>query len=121
MDAPEELLTRFFQAYNQGDWTAISALTTPDVDWPDQISGGRVIGHDALEVYWKSSSGLVQVELALLALAALPDGRVRADLNQSVHNASTGQLWSDNRVTQTYVLRDGLIARMDVEPETDRS
>ena len=117
MDAAQDLLTRFFEAYNKGDWAAISALTTPDIDWPDQIGGGgRVVGHTALEDYWKASSGLVQVELAALAFTPLADGRVRVDLNQSVHNAATGQLWSDHRVVHTYALRDGQVTRMDVEP-----
>ncbi len=120
MEDAQALLTRFFDAYNRGDWAAFSALVTADIDWPNQTGGGRLIGQDALKAYWTENSQSIRVELAPVTFTPLPDGRIQVDLNQTVHNANTGQLWSDICVRQTYVLRDGLVARMDVEPLADR-
>jgi ketosteroid isomerase-like protein len=121
MDDAQALLTQVFDAYNRGDWRAFAALVTPDIDWPNQTEGGRVVGLEALEVYCRRNSQLIRVELAVRAFDVQPDGRIAVDLDQTVHNASTGRLWSDSRVRHHYIVRDGRVARMDVEPLASRT
>ncbi|MBC7670677.1 MAG: nuclear transport factor 2 family protein [Gemmatimonadaceae bacterium] len=116
MEDAQALLTRFFDAYNRNDWVAFSTLVTADIDWPNQTGAGRVIGQDAMEAYWMETSRSIRVELAASAFAVQPDGRIAVDIHQTVHNASTGKLWSDTCVRHYYTFRDGLIARMDTEP-----
>ena len=121
MDDAQALLTRVFDAYNSGDWDAFAQLMTPDIDWPNQTEGGRVVGLEALEAYWRRNRQSIRVELAARAFAAQPDGRIAVDINQTVHNASTGRLWSDSGVRHYYILREGRVARMDVEPLASRT
>lgn len=116
MDDAQALLTRVFDAYNRSDFVAFAALMTPDIDWPNQIAGGRVVGLETLDAYMRENSRSIRVELAAAAFAVQPDGRIAVDINQTVHNARTGHLWSDSRVRHYYTLRDGRVARMDTEP-----
>jgi ketosteroid isomerase-like protein len=114
MDDAQALLTRAYEAYNRRDFAAFSALLTSDVDWPDQIQGGRLIGHDALAAYWAANDKVIKVDSAPVTFTTLPDGRIAVDVNQIVRNL-TGQVWSDSCVRQIFTLRDDKIARMDIE------
>ena len=115
MEDAHALLTRVYEAYNRRDFAAFSAMLTPDVDWPDQIEGGRLVGRDALRAYWGRNDKSITVDNAPAFFADLPDGRIAVDVNQIVRNLA-GQIWSDSCVRHVFTLRDGLIARLDVEP-----
>lgn len=115
MDDAHALLTRLYEVYNRRDLTAFLALLTVDVDWPDQIQGGRLIGHDAVAAYWSANDKLITVDAAPVSFVTQSDGRVAVDVNQIVRNLA-GQVWSDSCVRQIFTLRDGRVARMDVAP-----
>jgi ketosteroid isomerase-like protein len=114
MDDAQALLTKLYEAYNRRDFAAFSALLTSDVDWPDQIQGGRLVGHEALATYWAANDKVIKVDSAPVTFTALPDSRIAVDVNQIVRNL-TGQVWSDSCVRQIFTLRDDKVARMDVE------
>jgi len=114
MDDAQALLTRLYEAYNRRDLAAFSALLADDVDWPDQIQGGRLIGLDAVATYWTENDKMITVDAAPVAFATRPDGRVAVDVNQIVRNLA-GQVWSDSCQRQVFTLRDGKVARMDIE------
>jgi ketosteroid isomerase-like protein len=114
MDDAQALLTRLYEAYNRRDLAAFLALLTTDVDWPDQIQGGRLIGSDAVATYWTTNDQLITVDAAPLSFFTQPDGRLAVDVNQIVRNLA-GQTWSDSCVRQIFTLRDGKVARMDIE------
>ncbi len=115
MDDAQALLTRLYEAYNRRDFTAFSALLTADVDWPDQVQSGRLIGHDAIAAYWAANDKVITIDAAPVSFAAQPDGRIAVDVNQIVRNLA-GQVWSDSCVRHVFTLRDGKVARMDAEP-----
>src|SRR5882672_6030705 len=48
----EELLRRAYEAFNARDVDAVLALMHPDVDWPNGMEGGRVLGRAAVREYW---------------------------------------------------------------------
>ncbi|CAN5210220.1 nuclear transport factor 2 family protein [soil metagenome] len=114
MDDAQALLTKVYDAYNRRDFAAFSAFLTPDTNWPDLVEGGRLIGPDALSAYWARNDKSITVDIAVVSIAALPDGRVAADVNQIVRNL-TGQVWSDTCERHVFTLRDGLVARLDIE------
>lgn len=116
MDNAQALLSQVLDAYNRNDLEGMTALMTPDLDWPNQLEGGRVIGLPAFEAYWRRTRRLIHAELAACAFAVQPDGRIAVDINQTMHNVETGRLWSDSLVRHYYTLRDGRVARMDTEP-----
>ncbi|WP_165188039.1 nuclear transport factor 2 family protein [Caulobacter soli] len=119
MDDAHALLTKVYDAYNRRDFAAFSALLTPDIDWPDLIEHGRLIGREAVGAYWARNDKSITIDVAVVSITVLPDGRVAADVNQIVRNLS-GQVWSDSCVRHVFTLRDGLVARLDVEIPDER-
>ncbi len=93
MDDAQALLTRLYEAYNRRDFAAFSALLAADVDWPDQVQSGRLIGHDAVAAYWSANDKVITVDSAPVSFSTLPDGRIAVDVNQIVRNLA-GRIWS---------------------------
>lgn len=120
MDDAQALLTKVYEAYNRRDFAAFSAFLAPDTNWPDLVEGGRLIGPEALRAYWARNDKMITVDIALVSVAALPDGRIAADVNQIVRNLA-GQVWSDTCERHIFTLRDGMVARLDVEVLDKRS
>ena len=111
---PQTLLAPLYDAINRHDVVAIGPLLTDDIDWPDQIDGGRLIGLEALAAYWARNELTIRVELAPYAYGRAPDGRLWADVVMNVQNLR-GQLWSESTVRHLFTLRDGRVARIDGE------
>jgi hypothetical protein len=109
----EALLTKAYDAFNRRDFDALAANLHADVDWPDQIGGGRLVGHAAMRAYWARNNAMLEIDSSPVIFTALADGRTCVDVNQVVRNKA-GQVWSDQCVRHCYTLRDGLISRMDV-------
>jgi hypothetical protein len=120
MDNAQTLLTRLYDIYNRRDFAAFSILLTPDVDWPDLVEGGRLTGREAVGASWARNDKSITVDIALVSFATLPDDRIAADVNQIVRNLA-GQVWSDSCVRHVFTLRDGLIAKLDIEVPDQRS
>jgi hypothetical protein len=53
------LLERTYAAFNARDVEAVLAAMHPDVDWPNGMEGGRVLGHAAVRAYWIRQWGLI--------------------------------------------------------------
>ena len=113
MDA-EELLRTVYAAFNARDIDAVLAAMTDDVDWPNAWEGGRVHGHDAVRDYWTRQWAQIDPRVEPVDIAARPDGRVAVEVDQVVRDLA-GEVVASGRVVHVYELRDGLIARMDVE------
>ena len=113
MSPAERLLTLLFEAYNHRDFAAFSAGLHPQIDWPDQTRGGRLVGLEALEAYWARNDEIIRVEVTPIEFQTLPDDRLRVQVNQVVRNPSGG-LWSNLVVLHDYSFRHGLVSRMDL-------
>lgn len=120
MDDAQALLTKVYDAYNRRDFADLSVFLAPDTNWPDMVEGGRLVGPKALSDYWNRNDKLITVDIAVVSIAALTDGRVAADVNQIVRNLA-GQVWSDTCERHIFTLRDGRIARLDIEIQDKRS
>jgi ketosteroid isomerase-like protein len=120
MDDAHALLTKVYDAYNRRDFANLSVLLTPDTNWPDMVEGGRLVGLAALSAYWARNDKMITVDIAVVSYAALPDGRVAAEVNQIVRNLA-GQVWSDSCERHIFTLRDGLVARLDIEVQDKRT
>ncbi|HZV75126.1 MAG TPA: OsmC family protein [Conexibacter sp.] len=131
--AHEQLLRRAYDAFNARDLDAALATMHPDVDWPNAFEGGRVQGRDAVRAYWTRQFGQIDSRVEPTRVRAIAAGdtagrdgtsdgatRIAVDIRQVVHDTA-GTLLSDRHVIHEYVVRDGLVARMDVvEPPTHR-
>jgi hypothetical protein len=109
----EELLRRAYEAFNARDIDAALALMHPDVDWPNGMEGGRVLGRGAVREYWTRQFELIDSRVEPQAFATDAEGRVVVDVHQVVRDTA-GELISDGRVEHVYTIRDGLVERMEI-------
>jgi hypothetical protein len=105
---------KLYAAFNAREIDALLEQMTDDVDWPNAWEGGRVIGHQAVRDYWTRQWSEIDPTVEPVDVAARPDGSVAVEIDQTVR-ALDGSVIAENRVRHVYALRDGLIARMDVE------
>ena len=110
----EQLLRAAYVAFNARDIDAAVALMTPDVDWPNAWEGGRVVGREAVRDYWTRQWSEIDPHVEPLTFTARGPDEVAVEVHQVVH-ALDGATLVDGRVTHVYRVRDGLVARMDVE------
>ncbi len=113
MDDAERLQT-LYAAFNARDADGVLAATTEDIDWPNAWEGGRLRGQDAVRSYWTRQWAEIDPRVEPAAITTLPDGRVAVDVHQVVRSLG-GEVMSDTHVLHVYEMRDGVIARMDVE------
>jgi organic hydroperoxide reductase OsmC/OhrA/ketosteroid isomerase-like protein len=111
--ADEQLLRDAYAAFNARDVDGALALMAPDVDWPNGMEGGRVVGRDAVREYWTRQFRQIDSRVEPLGFRALDEGRVAVDVRQVVRALDGGML-SDGAVGHVYELCDGQIARMDI-------
>jgi hypothetical protein len=112
--AHDELLMTMYAAFNARDIDVALSAMTADVDWPNAWEGGRVRGHAEIRDYWTRQWAVIQPTVEPVGITDRADGRVAVDVHQTVRDLD-GTLLADGRVLHVYVLRDGLVARMDVE------
>jgi ketosteroid isomerase-like protein len=113
MDADEELLRRAYSAFNARDVEGALALMHEDVDWPNGMEGGREHGRDAVRAYWTRQFGMIDSHVEPEAFRHV-GGRVEVRVHQVVRGLD-GSVLSDGYVQHAYTLRDGRVARMDIE------
>jgi hypothetical protein len=112
----ERLLRRAYEAFNARDIEGALALMDPNVDWPNGMVGGRERGHAAVRAYWTRQFGLIDSHVEPEGFEADREGRIVADVHQVVRDLD-GAVLSDRHVRHVYTLRDGLVARMDIETD----
>jgi ketosteroid isomerase-like protein len=115
VDQTEEILRSAYRAFNARDVDAALELMHPDVDWPNAWEGGRVVGHAAVGDYWRRQFESISSKVEPEAFDHLANGEVSVLVNQTVHDAKSGEKLSEGMVRHHYRLEDGLIVWMDVE------
>ncbi|HEX4463461.1 MAG TPA: nuclear transport factor 2 family protein [Solirubrobacterales bacterium] len=111
----EETLRSAYRAFNARDVDAALELMHPDVDWPNAWEGGRVVGRVAVGDYWRRQFESISSKVEPEAFDHLVNGEVSVLVNQTVHDAKSGEKLSEGAVRHRYRLEDGLIMWMDVE------
>jgi ketosteroid isomerase-like protein len=114
MDATRARLIEPYRAFNRRDIETVLEQLSPDVDWPNAWEGGRVHGRDAVRDYWTRQWSAIDPTVEALAVTLRADGSIAVDVHQTVR-ALDGTLLGEGDVVHVYVVRDGLIVRMDVE------
>jgi hypothetical protein len=112
MDGRQAMLTRLYEALSRRDIPGALETLHADADLPDQLEGGRIVGHEALRAYWLGAFDLIVSESAVASFqpTSEDEGIVR------VHHHVTGVeggLWTDSETAYRVWFRDGLIARME--------
>jgi hypothetical protein len=109
-----DFVRRMYDTFNARDIDGALAMMQPDVDWPNGMEGGREHGHDAVRAYWTRQWTLIDPHVEPLGVTTLDDGRLEVDVHAVVRDLD-GNVQADERIKHVYALRDGLVARMDIE------
>ena len=106
-------LAALYAAINARDADALVARLAPGADWPEAVTGGRVVGRDAVGAYWRDQWAVLDLQLHPRLMRRLPDGRVEVLVDQVVRDFD-GDLLSEAVVLHTVTLAGGRVARLDV-------
>jgi hypothetical protein len=119
---PQDLIRHCYAAFNARDIDAALEGTHSDVDWPNAIEGGRLIGHEAVREYWTKQFDIADPRVEPEGFSEDENGRLVVDVYQVVRDLE-GKVLNDRRLQHIYTFRDGLIARMDIRelPDTEPS
>ena len=112
-EATDRLLRRAYEAFNARDLDAALSTMHADVDWPNAIEGGRVIGQGEIRRYWFAQFEDADPQVEPTAIRELPDGRFEVAVHQVVRDLE-GNLVAEQDVVHVYSLRDGLVERMEI-------
>ncbi len=111
----EEILRSAYRAFNARDVDAALELMHAEVDWPNAWEGGRVVGRAAVGDYWRRQFESISSQVEPEVFDHLANGEVSVLVDQTVHDAKSGEKLSEGMVRHRYRLEDGLIVWMDVE------
>lgn len=114
MPSTTDQLTAMYDAFNARDVDRVLSAMALDVDWPNGWEGGRVVGHEAVREYWHRQWAAIDPKVTPMGFTELPDGRVRVQVHQVVHDLE-GRLLADTQVVHTYSFAGGLIQSMEIE------
>jgi SnoaL-like domain len=114
MDTSEHILRRAYDAFNARDISAALTLMHPQVDWPNGMEGGRVLGRDAVREYWTRQWKMVDPHVDPLAFSNDAAGRTIVDVHQVVRNLD-GNVLLDRMVKHSYLVESGLIRSMEID------
>jgi len=111
--AEVELLHRAYAAFNRREIDTVIGLMHADVDWPNGMEGGRVLGTAAVRDYWKRQFEMIDSHVEPNAFTTEADGRIAVEVHQVAHDKS-GKLLTDRMVQHIYEIHDGLIQSMEI-------
>lgn len=109
-----ELLLTAYSAFNRRDIDAVLALLSRDVDWPNGMEGGRVLGHDQVRSYWTRQWTGLNPSVEPIHIEEDHSGRAVVRVHQVVRDLS-GTVLLDHLVEHIYSFKGGLIERMDIQ------
>lgn len=111
--ADVEVLRHAYEAFNRGEFESVLALMRTDVDWPNGLEGGRVLGKDAVRSYWNRQFETLHSRVVPVGFTPESDGRIAVRVHQVVQEKS-GKVLLDQVIEHVYRLKDGLITYMDI-------
>lgn len=113
--AEVELLRRIYAAFNRREIDSVLAAMHPEVDWPNGMEGGRVLGTTAVREYWRRQFEVLNPRVEPTNFAVETDGRIAVGVHQVVHDKD-GNLVVDQRIQHVYEIREGRIRSMEIRP-----
>jgi ketosteroid isomerase-like protein len=124
MDGDVEILKRIYDRFNARDIDGVLAALTDDVAWANGMDGGHVHGRAAVRAYWTRQWALVSPRVEPVAFQRTADGAIVAEVRQSVFDLEGRPLQGqshglkDKTVGHVFHLRDGKVARFDIQDAT---
>ena len=110
-----DVLRGVYAAFNRREIETVLKSMHDNVDWPNGMEGGRVLGKAAVRDYWTRQFEVLDPQVEPQNFRAESDGRIAVDVHQVVHD-NNGKLLVDHMVQHVYEFRDSLIQSMEIRP-----
>ena len=110
----QDHLEYLYEAFNERDIDSIMEHFSDDIDWPNGMEGGRVIGKSAVRAYWEKQWTIISSTVTPKRFSEQGD-IVAIQVHQLVQNLA-GEVLSDSFVSHTYTFAGDLVERMDIGP-----
>ena len=114
MDRSKQALRTAYRAFNARDISTALTVMYEDVDWPNGMEGGRVLGHDAVREYWTRQWKLVDPHVDPVGFSSDAAGRTIVDVHQVVRDMD-GKVLLDRMVRHIYAMENGMIRSMEID------
>src|SRR5713101_8835119 len=108
----EQILRKAYRAFNARDIAQALTVMHPEVDWPNGMEGGRVLGHNAVHEYWTRRWRVVNPNVQPIRFSSDAAGRTVVDVHQVVSDMD-GKVLLDRMVRHSYLIENGLIRSME--------
>ena len=116
-----KILERLYDRFNARDIAGVLAELTDDVAWANGMDGGHVHGREAVRDYWTRQWAIVSPHVEPVGFHRTADGTIVAEVRQTIfdlegrplHGQSHGL--KDKTVGHVFQLRDGKVARFDIQ------
>jgi hypothetical protein len=113
MNPNHQMLHAAYAEFNARDLEAVLALMHSNVDWPNGMEGGRVLGRDAVRDYWTRQWAMIDPHVEPLGMEDNSSGQTDVRVHQVVRDLA-GNILFDQMVQHVYTIQNGLILRMDI-------
>jgi hypothetical protein len=117
MASPHEALIRkAYAAFNARDIDKALSTMHPEVQWPKAFEGGYADGQNEIREYWTRQWTEINPNVEPVAINERQNDTLEVIVHQKVKDLD-GNMIFDGIVKHIYTLQDGLLRRMDIEPE----
>ncbi|MDB5276430.1 MAG: ketosteroid isomerase [Ferruginibacter sp.] len=110
----EDLIKKAYSAFNARDIDTVLSTMHPEVQWPKAFEGGYVSGYGAIREYWTRQWTEINPHVEPVGLNERKDGTLEITVHQIVKDLQDNTIF-DGTVKHIYILKDGLLRRMDIE------
>jgi hypothetical protein len=109
------LLSQLYPDFNDRNIEQIMPHFAVYADWPNGMTGGGVVGHDAIRDYWTNQWSVINSKVTPLSYR-LVEKQIILEVHQLVKDTQ-GETLSNSVVHQTYDFQDGKITKMNISEE----
>jgi len=107
------LIKDAYAAFNARNLEAALATMQPNVEWPNGMEGGIVLGHNGVREYWTRQWAVLDPHVDPVHITTDGQGRLVVSVHQVVRDLNGGLL-VDRMVDHIYCLDCGLIRCMEI-------
>jgi limonene-1,2-epoxide hydrolase len=120
MDDEIKVVEGLYARFNARDIDGVLRQLTDDVAWANGMDGGHVHGHEGVRAYWTRQWSLISPHVEPVGFRRDADGAVVAEVIQTIRDLDGEPLGQahglkDKTVGHVFRLRDGKVARFDIE------
>jgi hypothetical protein len=111
----QDLVKKAYAAFNARDIDTALSTMHPAVQWPKAFEGGYVSGYEEIRKYWTRQWTEINPHVDPVGFHERPNGTIEITVHQLVKDLQDKVLF-DGTVKHIYILENGLLRRMDIEP-----